>query len=774
MGLRDAPPLDPTALSLRHGPRWVRGLLIATVAIVAVYFVSVLPGMPGRPGTIPFWETWVRSAAYAGAAAICAARAVLVRAERPAWTAMSAALVSYTAGYVGFGLVYSTDAQAPYVSFADALWLGFYPLSYIALVLLVRDRVRHFHRSTWLDGLVAGLAAAALSAAVAYDVLISDVGGEPLTVAVNLAYPIADLLLIVTVICVFGLTGWRPGRAWLLLGAAMLANSIADAIYLLEAAHDTYVEGTWLDAVWPCAFLAMGLAAWQKRPNSGARAGEWRALAVPSISTLVAVGVLAASALGEEHRIAVALALAAVLLSVARTAITFREVRHLAETRLQAVTDDLTGLPNRRAVNQRLAADVDGGRPTGLLFVDLDGFKDLNDTLGHDVGDRLLELLGARLADHIGDRDLFGRLGGDEFALVLADCPDDETAVAAAERLRAALETPFTLDGIPVQIDASIGIAVFPLDAATTVELLKRADVALYQAKRDRTGIARYSPDRDGNTRDRLVLLGELRAGIPRGELELHYQPQIEIGTGRLSGLEALVRWQHPVHGRLMPPAFLPGVEQTSLMRPFTERVIEDALRQAAAWAGGPLDVPIAVNVAAANLLDAEFPATVDRLLREAGIAPERLCIEVTENAVMTDADRTIGVLAALRRRGVRVSIDDFGTGHSSLARLKHLPVDEIKIDKDFVFHMSEDDRDAAIVEATVTVAQRLDLTVIAEGIETPAAWERLRELGCHHAQGYFVSRPVAPAELEAWRASDALEATLSIVDADGVIAAAG
>jgi diguanylate cyclase len=431
-----------------------------------------------------------------------------------------------------------------------------------------------------------------------------------------------------------------------------------------------------------------------------------------------------------------------VLLSVARTALTFREVRHLAETRRQALTDDLTGLPNRRALGRQIAAELATGRPTALLLIDLDGFKELNDTLGHQVGDLLLEQLSARLAAS-AESDFFARLGGDEFALVLSGCADVACATRAAERMRESLEEPFVLDDIPMQIDASVGLALFPEHAATDVELLKHADIAMYQAKRDRSGISAYREERDEHSRDRLVLLGELRAGIPRGELAVHYQPQVDIATGELSGLEALVRWEHPVHGRLMPPAFLPAVEQTSLMRPFTERVIADALAQAAAWADGPLDVPIAVNVAAANLVDADFPATVERLLRTAGIAPDRLCVEVTENAVMTDTERTVTVLARLRDLGVRVSIDDFGTGHSSLARLKQLPVDELKIDKDFVFHMDTDDRDAAIVEAAVTLARRLDLAVVAEGVERAEQLHELRALGCERAQGNLFSSPL-------------------------------
>jgi EAL domain-containing protein (putative c-di-GMP-specific phosphodiesterase class I) len=286
----------------------------------------------------------------------------------------------------------------------------------------------------------------------------------------------------------------------------------------------------------------------------------------------------------------------------------------------------------------------------------------------------------------------------------------------------------------------------------------------MYQAKRDGIGISPYREERDEHSRDRLVLLGELRAGIPRGELELHYQPQIDIATGRIVGLEALVRWQHPVHGRLMPPAFLPAVEQTNLMRPLTERVIADALVAAAAWSGGPLDVPIAVNVAAANLVDTGFPETVAALLRQAGIASERLCIEVTENAVIADAERTIGVISRLRDLGVRLSVDDFGTGHSSLARLKQLPVDELKIDKGFVLNMDEDDRDAAIVEAAVTLARRLSVCVVAEGVETPASWARLAELDCGVAQGFLVSRPLPPAELEAWASGGAYERALALV----------
>ena len=301
------------------------------------------------------------------------------------------------------------------------------------------------------------------------------------------------------------------------------------------------------------------------------------------------------------------------------------------------------------------------------------------------------------------------------------------------------------LDGIPVQVDASIGLAPLPDHAQTAVELLKHADVAMYQAKRDRAARRAYREERNDHSRDRLVLLGELRAGDPARRARAALPAP---GRGRhrraSAALEALVRWQHPVHGRSVPAGFLPSVEQTSLMRPFTERVIADALAQAAAWADGPLDVPIAVNVAAANLLDADFPATVARLLRDAGIAPAALCIEVTENAVMADTERTPAALARLRELGVRLSIDDFGTGHSSLARLKHLPVDELKIDKGFVLRHGRgrprrgDRRGRRHARRAARACRRR------RGRRDAGPWHRLHALGCRPRAGLPRQPPAA------------------------------
>ena len=348
--------------------------------------------------------------------------------------------------------------------------------------------------------------------------------------------------------------------------------------------------------------------------------------------------------------------------------------------------------------------------------------------------------------------DLLGRLGGDEFAGILDDA-DEATARVIAERLRDQLDTPFVLDGIPVQIEASVGIALRPDHAADADELLQFADVAMYQAKGDRTGVEVYAAARDGHSRDRLALVADLRAGVERGELVSFLQPQVDAATGALVAVEALARWDHPVRGLLAPGAFLPAVEQTNVMRPLTEAMIRDALRLSVAWRHAGHGVPVAVNVAAPNLLDLGFADTVARLLMEMGAEPGDLRLEITEDGVMVDPDSATTVLADVRALGVRLSLDDFGTGHSSLARLRHLPVDELKIDRSFVFGMASEAQDAAIVRAAATLGVELGLTVVAEGVEDPSSWDAVRAAGCHVIQGYHVARPLPLGEFEAWRA---------------------
>jgi predicted signal transduction protein with EAL and GGDEF domain len=352
------------------------------------------------------------------------------------------------------------------------------------------------------------------------------------------------------------------------------------------------------------------------------------------------------------------------------------------------------------------------------------------------------------MRDAVRPGDLIGRLGGDEFAAVL---PGTGPAAAerVAERLLARVEEPFSLDDIPVQIDASAGIACRPLHASSAADLLQYADVAMYQAKADRSGVEVYAAERDDHSRDRLALIGELREGIARDELVLYLQPKVDAYTRRILGVEALVRWQHPERGLLPPAAFLPAAGQTNVMRPLTAVMLREALLLTVRWRTAGRRLPVAVNVAAPNLLDAGFAGVVEGLLEQTGARATDLRLEITEDGVMADPDRAIAVLEAVRALGVGVSLDDFGTGHSSLARLRTLPVDELKIDRSFVAGMCSDPQDAAIVRATL--GREMGLTVVAEGVEDEESWNAVRDAGADVVQGYLVARPMPVEEFDAW-----------------------
>jgi diguanylate cyclase (GGDEF)-like protein len=434
-------------------------------------------------------------------------------------------------------------------------------------------------------------------------------------------------------------------------------------------------------------------------------------------------------------------------------------LRKQAESALehQALHDALTDLPNRVLLHDRLQQAIRAAERSrasvALLVMDLDRFKEVNDTFGHHTGDQLLQQLGQRLGSVLRASDTIARLGGDEFAVLLPTA-SVEDARHIAERLLQVLEEPFSLGGLQLEIDASIGIALSPdhgLDAET---LLRRADVAMYVAKRSSTGHALYTADQDEHSPMRLAMVGELRRAIDQNELALYYQPKLSLASGQVTCVEALVRWDHPRHGMLGPDVFVPIAEQTGLIRPLARWVLDAALRQCNRWRQDGLDLSVAVNLSMRNLHDPEVVDMIRLLLLRWGIPPARLLVEITESSLMADAARAMEVLGRLRGMGVSVSIDDFGTGYSSLAYLKRLPVDELKIDKSFVEHVATDRNDAAIVRSTIGLAHDLGLSVVAEGIEDHQTLELLAGMGCDVAQGYFISRPLPVAALGDWLAS--------------------
>ncbi len=426
-----------------------------------------------------------------------------------------------------------------------------------------------------------------------------------------------------------------------------------------------------------------------------------------------------------------------------------------AEKEHQALHDSLTGLANRtlfgRRVQQAIAAAGSDGASVAVMLMDLDRFKDVNDTLGHHVGDLLLQQIGARLDEALRGSGTMARLGGDEFAVCLPRAGDDAAAVAVAGRLQAALCRPFALQGMTLDVGASIGIALCPQHGSDASTLLKRADVAMYAAKTSQSATQVYAPDRDDYSPRRLALVGELRRAIDAGELAVHYQPKADLATGAVTGVEALVRWHHPRHGFIPPDEFIPLAEHTGLIHALTRYVLRAALRQCRAWQLAGLHLDVAVNLSARSLAAGDLAGQIRALLDGAGVAASSLTLELTESSIMADPARTTAVLARLSQMGVRLAIDDYGTGYSALSYLKRLPVDEMKIDRSFICNMTGDDNDAVIVRSTIDLGRNLGLRVVAEGVEDDATWTQLRALGCDVAQGYLLTRPLTAARLEDW-----------------------
>jgi len=436
----------------------------------------------------------------------------------------------------------------------------------------------------------------------------------------------------------------------------------------------------------------------------------------------------------------------------------------------RALHDPLTGLPNRTLLadrcGQALRADVRIGTRAGLLLFGLDRFKEINGTLGHHYGDELLTQVGARLTGAVRVVDTVARLGGDEFAVLLPDVGTVANARIVAAKLRAALETPFHVEGVDLDVEASVGVVLAGEHGRDATTLLQRVDVAMHVAKTQNLGVFTYDPAVDGYSPAKLALLGELRRALDRGELVLYFQPQVNISTGDVVGAEALVRWQHPDRGLVFPDEFIPLAEHTGLIGPLTRHILDTALAQARTWSDAGRSLTVSVNLSARNLLDEGLPDQVAELLVAHGVAPALLELEVTETAIMTDPVQAQRVLERLAALGIRISIDDFGVGYTSLGQLKNLPVSELKIDRSFVMTMTQDPSNALIVRSVAHLGHNLGFTLVAEGVETEQILTALAGLGCDVAQGYHLSRPITAAAFDVWCAGRRIT---SIRHPDGV-----
>ncbi len=440
--------------------------------------------------------------------------------------------------------------------------------------------------------------------------------------------------------------------------------------------------------------------------------------------------------------------------------VTRRLRRQMQEIEHQALHDALTELPNRLLfadrVQQALLAAGREASCVAVMLLDLDRFKEINDTLGHQSGDLLLQQLGPRLQSALRASDTVARLGGDEFAVLLPTVADPAAALATASKLLHALEEPFAIDGLVLELEASVGIAVFPEHGSDTQTLLRRADLAMYVAKEAHADTVLYDPEHDHYSPARLTLVADLRRALQKRELTLYYQPKASVEDGGVRTVEALVRWQHPERGLLPPADFIPLAEHTGLIRPLTLYVLEAALRQCRAWQDEGLALGVAVNLSGRDLLDLNLPDEVAALLAESGVPADKLELEITESTILTDPLRARAVLTRLSELGVSLAIDDFGSGYSSLGYLKRLPVDVLKIDKSFVMQMTTDENDAVIVRSTIDLGHNLGLTVVAEGVESEQVLDELARLGCDVAQGYHLSRPLPADALADWLRSGA------------------
>lgn len=423
------------------------------------------------------------------------------------------------------------------------------------------------------------------------------------------------------------------------------------------------------------------------------------------------------------------------------------------EIRRLAYSDPVTGLPNRVSLDERLEqflrADRENQGPVALLLMNLSHFTDINNTLGHKNGDLLLQKVGQRLKRALPDPALVAAPSGDRFAVLLQG--DVKQATFAADLMLGTLREPVVIEGLRLDMEATVGIALYPSHGQDPGTLFRRADIALSLAKGSQRRFALYDPAQDHYSSERLALIGELRDALQDNQLVLHYQPKADLKTGRVIGAEALMRWQHPKRGMIPPGQFIPLAEHTGLIKPLTEWAIQTALRQIQAWQKEGIDLIVAVNLSARNLLDPDLPHQIGRFLKEFGVAPDRLELEITESVIMADPARAMDCLTQLNQMGLRLSVDDFGTGYSSLAYLKRLPVHELKIDQAFVQGLMKDRKDAAIVRAAIDLGHGMGLTQVAEGVEDQQTWHGLIALGCDMVQGSFLSMPLPAADLARW-----------------------
>jgi diguanylate cyclase (GGDEF)-like protein len=741
---------------------WV-GYAALSLLLVA-YLISLLVRSPNQQWT--WLDGWMVCGIEVVASLMCITRGLNKNPGRAAPLALGFALLSWSLGdlLLTFGSLGGKTPPTP--SWADLFYLGFYPLAYIAAVQLLRKAMGGLSRPNWLDGLVAGLGASAVCAAFAFHDIVHAAGGSALSAATNLAYPVGDLLLLSLVIGGTVLLSGRGTTPWFLLAAGISLNVFGDTFNLFQNGILDSRVGTDVNAIaWPVSIVLMSMSVWLKpRSLDPMRVQRTAGFLLPSVAAVAGLSILVAGTVHTVTRVALGLATATLLVVGARLSLSARDLRLVTEERhRQAQTDELTGLGNRRHLlhvidtyftdfNDPWTAE----RTLAFLYIDLNHFKEINDSFGHPAGDELLRQLGPRLMKAVPTSGSVFRLGGDELAVLLVDVNADE-ATKVAQRIIAEVVEPFFLHKMSASVGASIGIALAPQDATEGTGLMWCADTAMYRAKLGNIPHVFYDQGIDGGEQ-LLNLVEELRDAVEEGKFVLHYQPQLDLRTGEIRAVEALIRWPHPRLGLVPPLKFIPLAEDAGLMQALTTWVLGEAMAQCAAWRSTGRMLAVSVNVTTTNLLQEGFTDLVVDLLKQNGLPGAALVIEITETSIITDFARSKAVIEELRDLDIIVSIDDFGAGFTSLAYLSSLAVGELKLDRTFISGLGGDgkERDLELVRATIQLGHDMRLRVVAEGIEDVATLDLLSELGCDLAQGYYISRPM-PANKLAFMANDSI-----------------
>jgi diguanylate cyclase (GGDEF)-like protein len=726
-------------------------LLTAQWALIVLYTILlVLPGFG-----VPSWarDVMIGNLVYIIPAAVIAARALLVPADRTWCLLLVAGVVSFFSGNLIF-LWIDRLGDPPVPSLADFGYLGIYPFVIVALMVSLRSRLGRMRQGIALDAVVGALAAATVCGWIITP-LTRSFDLPTVQLVVSIAYPVGDVLVMSAVVGVLAVTGGRPGGFYPYLIAGLAIFAVADTVYTYRVAFDAYQVGQPLDALWAVGLVVVAHGVWRGSPRESRPEVGFASLWIVGLAALVALVVLTLAPRANTPYIVILLAAGTLLACGGRTVEAFARVRDLAAVRKQALTDDLTQVGNRRLLYQRTEEamrDRTLDRSVALILLDLDRFKEVNDSLGHHAGDELLQVVGGRLAAEIkefGPELLLARLGGDEFAVLVPEVDLDQ-AQAVAQRLHDCLAEPVQLENIELHTSASVGLALSPAHADNRSDLLRCADLAMYHAKRGGRGVAVFEPGLLSATRDRLEMAEYLQQGMRRGELAVHYQPQIDP-EGGVPSVEALVRWQHPTLGMVAPDVFLPIAEERRLMPDLTRFVLDTALGDCAKWRSAGHSMTVAVNLSAPDLLDVSLPARVTRLLAKHHLTPEALVLEITETTVMTDPVQAHETLYNLRKLGVELAVDDYGTGHCSLDYLRRLPVQELKLDRSFVLHAATDAKDAAIVTSTVQLTRALGLRMVGEGVEDEEVASLLFAAGVDRVQGWHYARAMPADDLLDW-----------------------